>query len=248
VPICLSPHDSVAPLSASGGLAVLRPHTHPLLLSSVAVHYPLRILIAEDNSINQRLISKMLSRLGFHTHQFRLTADGQSAAEEIQRANVRLPALLVVAASSASPEQLLPVPGVASSMPATSAASSVSGDRPSSATSLNIDSLSPAPLSGNSDSSADGLSTSPHVNSRSKQPLSASMLATSSAALVPATACPAAVVSTPATLLLPSVHVSPLHDSVAVAVVPVVSLPSTLVSSTCYDMILMDLQMPYVCA
>lgn len=56
-------------------------------LSSFATNYPLRILIVEDNSINQRLISKMLTRLGYTALQFRLTGDGQSAAEEIQREN-----------------------------------------------------------------------------------------------------------------------------------------------------------------
>jgi CheY-like chemotaxis protein len=58
-------------------------------LLETASKYPLRILVAEDNSINQRLISKMLSRLGFKPDQFRLTADGQSAADEIQRQNQR---------------------------------------------------------------------------------------------------------------------------------------------------------------
>jgi CheY-like chemotaxis protein len=56
-------------------------------LSAFAASHPLRILIAEDNSINQRLISKMLSRLGYPPGQFRLTGDGQSCAEELQRAN-----------------------------------------------------------------------------------------------------------------------------------------------------------------
>jgi CheY-like chemotaxis protein len=44
-------------------------------------------VLCADNSINQRIISKMLTRLGFTAQQFRLTGDGQSAAEEIQREN-----------------------------------------------------------------------------------------------------------------------------------------------------------------
>jgi CheY-like chemotaxis protein len=49
--------------------------------------HPLKVLIAEDNSVNQRIVSKMLTRLGFLPSDFRLTADGQSAAEEVQRCN-----------------------------------------------------------------------------------------------------------------------------------------------------------------
>ena len=55
-----------------------------------------------DNSVNQRIISKMLTRLGYVTTDFRLTADGQSAAEEIQRANTRLVDPAAAAAASAA--------------------------------------------------------------------------------------------------------------------------------------------------
>jgi len=66
------------PVSSYGGFA----KSH--LLPNGA---PLRILVAEDNSVNQRIISKVLLRLGYLSSDFRLTADGQSAAEEIQRCN-----------------------------------------------------------------------------------------------------------------------------------------------------------------
>jgi signal transduction histidine kinase/CheY-like chemotaxis protein len=80
---------SSSPTDTSPGASLVRDslslsHT---TLDSFASLYPIRILIAEDQSINQRLITKMLTRMGYNSAQFRLTADGQSALEEIQRWN-----------------------------------------------------------------------------------------------------------------------------------------------------------------
>ena len=93
-PIAMTPNPLTSPSPSLRSVPSKRPAAVliPLhQLSTFALSFPLRILIAEDNSINQRLISKMLTRLGYLATNFRLTGDGQSCAEEIQRENAIKP-------------------------------------------------------------------------------------------------------------------------------------------------------------
>ena len=86
--------ESAAAARASASLPASSHHASPSSSSSLsfAASHPLRILIAEDNSINIRILSKMLQRLGYSSSQYRLTADGRSAAEELHRENMLIPA------------------------------------------------------------------------------------------------------------------------------------------------------------
>jgi CheY-like chemotaxis protein len=55
--------------------------------SSMADKHPLRILLAEDNSVNQQVGLLMLSRLGYHAD---LAADGQRALDAVEKAQYDL--------------------------------------------------------------------------------------------------------------------------------------------------------------
>ena len=191
------------------------------------------VCVCSDNSINQRLISKMLSRLGFNTHQFRLTADGQSAAEEIQRANVMVAAAAPTSLSTSSSVQSLQLLVGQSS----SASSSHSGDREHDA-----DSHSPAVSTcDSSSSSADGLSFSPRgqwhgalgVEPGSNNSSSSSLVATATQR-----AAGSGAIGTLTADVVPSAH-GPLAS-----ILPLAPAAAVVVSPNCYDLVLMDLQMP----
>ena len=72
--------------------AVLAPPKHPapeelpasILDASFAIEYPMSILIAEDNVINQKLIQKVLTKLGFVTD---LASDGMEVINNLKRQN-----------------------------------------------------------------------------------------------------------------------------------------------------------------
>ena len=55
-----------------------------ILISSFAEDYPLRILIAEDNMINQKLIERILQKLGFHAD---MAADGIQVLKAVKLKN-----------------------------------------------------------------------------------------------------------------------------------------------------------------
>jgi len=49
--------------------------------STIALKYPMRILVAEDNAINQKVIAKMLERLGYNSSVVDVVENGQLAWE-----------------------------------------------------------------------------------------------------------------------------------------------------------------------
>jgi signal transduction histidine kinase/CheY-like chemotaxis protein len=55
------------------------------ILSNFASSYPMDICIAEDNTINQKLVSKMLIRLGYKLSQCKFVENGKLAAESIHK-------------------------------------------------------------------------------------------------------------------------------------------------------------------
>ena len=189
------------------------------------------VCLCSDNSINQRLISKMLSRLGFNTHQFRLTADGQSAAEEIQRANVLVAAAAPASLSTSSSVQSLQLLVGQSS----SASSSHSGDRDHDA-----DSHSPAVSTcDSSNSSVDGLSFSPRGQWHGALGGDPASSNSNSNGTPSATATQRAVGSGAIGSLTADVGSS---GPAASLVLPPAA--AAVVSPNCYDLVLMDLQMP----
>jgi CheY-like chemotaxis protein/two-component sensor histidine kinase len=72
-------HSPTSDASPSGGLTPVRP---------LAVECPLHILVAEDNVINQRLIARLLTRLGYRQEEFMMVGDGQQALEQVERNNL----------------------------------------------------------------------------------------------------------------------------------------------------------------
>jgi len=61
--------------------------TAPKLDPTVARDHPLRIIVAEDNIVNQKLITRLLQRLGY---QMQLTNNGLACLEAVRRGNYDL--------------------------------------------------------------------------------------------------------------------------------------------------------------
>lgn len=57
--------------------------------TNFALSHPLRILIAEDNVINQKILIKMLARLGYSTNSIYIVENGQLAVQTIQTNNLQ---------------------------------------------------------------------------------------------------------------------------------------------------------------
>ena len=69
--LALQPTSAVAPLP-------------PLRELAASAERPLRILLAEDNLVNQKLAAHFLTRLG---HQFAIVGNGLEALEQLDKAN-----------------------------------------------------------------------------------------------------------------------------------------------------------------
>jgi CheY-like chemotaxis protein len=53
-----------------------------IVREEMAIHYPLRILLAEDNVVNQKLALRLLSRMGYHAD---LAKDGMAVLAALER-------------------------------------------------------------------------------------------------------------------------------------------------------------------
>ncbi len=58
-----------------------------LLTNDFAIQYPLTILLAEDNPVNQKLVTKILNRLGFHAE---IANNGREAIEMLEKCHYDL--------------------------------------------------------------------------------------------------------------------------------------------------------------
>jgi CheY-like chemotaxis protein len=74
-------HDTIMnALAGWGSVAVRRPPTSASIDTGLAERHPLRILLAEDNPVNQKLATRILERMGYATD---VAGDGQEAIERI---------------------------------------------------------------------------------------------------------------------------------------------------------------------
>jgi CheY-like chemotaxis protein len=69
-----------AELRSVGKAPAPEPKAVKLLDSNFAVEYPLNILVAEDNQVNQKLISRMLSKLGY---EFAMVENGLEVLKKL---------------------------------------------------------------------------------------------------------------------------------------------------------------------
>ncbi len=75
-------HDTLMNTMAGwGSVAVPRPQTAPALDAGLAERHPLRILLAEDNAVNQKLAVRVLERMGYAAD---VAGDGQAAISALE--------------------------------------------------------------------------------------------------------------------------------------------------------------------
>jgi len=71
----------VSLIRQNGEVNLISDHDHKQKLSGdFAKHYPLNILVAEDNVMNQKIIGKILNKLGYEP---KMTSDGKEVLEEV---------------------------------------------------------------------------------------------------------------------------------------------------------------------
>jgi CheY-like chemotaxis protein len=73
-----------AELKVAKNISVTENKPVKLLDENFAIQYPLQIMVAEDNEVNQKLISRMLTKLGYN---FELAVNGIEAIEKIKHKN-----------------------------------------------------------------------------------------------------------------------------------------------------------------
>ena len=117
-----SPSSHSRSMHAGGGASTHCFSGSAVALDQFALKYPLRILIVDDNKINQRILSQMLKRLGYAV--LNTVADGLAAANEIRSRNeTHAPAGKLANSTAGHPA---PAPSAAESYPF----ASVSASRP----------------------------------------------------------------------------------------------------------------------
>jgi CheY-like chemotaxis protein len=75
-------HDTLMTVLAGRGSAVERPVDRPAIDSALGDRHPLRILLAEDNAVNQKLAIRLLERMGYRAD---VAGDGQQAITQLER-------------------------------------------------------------------------------------------------------------------------------------------------------------------
>lgn len=76
-------HALHSSIGNNGNVAALEEPGLPMLLQTLANHYPLHILIAEDNPINRKLILKILEKLGYTVN---IAVNGSEAYQFVRQA------------------------------------------------------------------------------------------------------------------------------------------------------------------